>query len=151
MFCACPTPFPETEVGTGHIAPALHAKALEHWTSAGGLGPIWAHYFSNLENPTIQERLQVILHKSCSCRGPVPPGPRCAPPLCLDFNLDNKTAAAGGAAAAAVVMWQAEVGTPSSPSFVGMMNFGLKCSHNTRAAAASQKYKMIDLRNWMVF
>jgi hypothetical protein len=48
-------------------------------------------------------------------------------------------------------MWQAEVGTPSSPSFVGMMNFGLKCSHNTRAAAASQKYKMIDLRNWMVF
>jgi hypothetical protein len=48
-------------------------------------------------------------------------------------------------------MWQAEVGTPSSPSFVGMMNFGLKCSHNTRAAAASQKYKMIDMRNWMVF
>ena len=75
MFCACPTPFPETEVGTGHIAPALHAKALEHWTSAGGLGPS----ISQTENPTIQERLQVILHKSCTWREPVP---RTRTPLC---------------------------------------------------------------------
>ena len=31
-----------------------------------------------------------------------------------------------------------------------MMNFGLKCSHTTRAVMASQKYKMIDLWKLMV-